>query len=140
MGRIVGIDYGMVRIGLAITDEMRIITQPLAVVRAAKNPKQTADLIAKELEKFKNIDSIVIGLPLLLSGKEGEMAVLARAFGAAVEKRMGIPVVYWDERLTSSQVDRMLRDSDVSRRKRTELSDQLAAAAILQNYIDSLNC
>ncbi len=138
MGRIVGIDFGTARIGLAITDEMRIITQPLATVQASKNVKQTADLIAKELERFKKIDTIVIGLPLLLSGKEGEMATLAKAFGAAVEARMGVPVVYWDERLTSSQVDRMLRDSDVSRKKRATLSDQLAAAAILQNYMDSL--
>ncbi len=138
MGRIVGIDFGTARIGLAITDEMRIITQPLATVQASKNVKQTADLIAKELERFKKIDTIVIGLPLLLSGKEGEMATLAKAFGAAVEARMGVPVVYWDERLTSSQVDRMLRDSDVSRKKRATLSDQLAAAAILQNYMYSL--
>ncbi|MES2121920.1 MAG: Holliday junction resolvase RuvX [Chlamydiota bacterium] len=138
MGRIVGIDFGTARIGLAITDEMRIITQPLATIQAAKNVKQTVELIAKELERFKKIDTIVVGLPLLLSGKEGDMASLAKAFGAAVEKRMGVPVVYWDERLTSSQVDRMLRDSDVSRKKRATLSDQLAAAAILQNYMDSL--
>lgn len=138
MGRIVGIDFGKVRIGLAISDEMRIIAQPLKTIKATKDPKQTAKMIAQTLSAFKNIDTIVIGMPLLLSGKEGEMAQLVRAFAKILEQELPFPLIFWDERLTSSGVEKMLINSDVSRKKRAELSDALAAVSILQNYLDSL--
>lgn len=138
MGRIVGIDFGIVNIGVAITDERRIIAQPVGVVRSAKDLTQTAHLILKELSSYQNIDLIVIGLPLLLSGKEGDMAEKTKAFGSVLEKVSSLPVLYWDERLTSAQVERMLRDADVSRKKRAQLSDKLAAVTILQNYLDSI--
>ncbi len=138
MGRIVGIDFGKVRIGLAITDERRIIAQPLETVRAGKNNDLTAHAILQSLSRYKDIDTVVIGLPLLLNGKEGEMAVLVRTFAAALEKVLPYPFVFWDERLTSSGVERMLLDFDVSRKKRAQLSDALSAVSILQNYLDSL--
>lgn len=138
MGRIVAIDYGNVRIGIAITDERRIIAQPVGTVRMAKTLPLTFELIKKELARYSLIDLLVVGLPLLLSGQEGEMALKAKAFGNALAESLSLPVVFWDERLTSAQVDRMLRDSDVSRKKRALLSDQLAAVTILQNYLGSL--
>lgn len=138
MGRIVGIDFGKVRIGLAVSDERRIIAQPLETIRAAKNHEQTAQLIAKALSRYTNIDTVVIGLPLLLNGKEGEMALLVKAFATVLEKVLPHPIVLWDERLTSAGVERMLLDMDVSRKKRAELSDALSAVSILQNYLDSL--
>lgn len=138
MGRIVGIDFGKVRIGLAISDERRIIAQPLETIRAAKDNGQTAKLIAQSLSRYNNIDTVVIGLPLLLNGKEGEMALLVKAFAKAIEQALPYPVILWDERLTSSGVERMLLDMDVSRKKRAELSDALSAVSILQNYLDSL--
>lgn len=137
MGRIAGIDFGKVRIGLAISDENRIIAQPLETIRAAKNPEQTARLIASSLSRYKNIDRIVIGLPLLLNGTEGEMALAVKSFAKILEQIIPLPIVFWDERLTSAGVDRMLIDMDVSRKKRAELSDALAAVSILQNYLDS---
>ena len=138
MGRIVGIDFGKVRIGLAISDERRIIAQPLETIRAARDNAQTAQLIAKSLARYNNIDTIVIGLPLMLSGKEGEMALLVKAFAKAIEQALPYPTILWDERLTSSGVERMLLSMDVSRKKRAELSDALSAVSILQNYLDSL--
>lgn len=138
MGRVVGIDYGRARIGLAISDERRIIAQPLETVKTVKNPKETAKLIAKTLSSYKNIDAVVMGLPLMLSGQESEMSKEARVFAKLVEEVLGLPVQFWDERLTSSGVDRMLRDADLSRKKRAQLSDALAAVSILQNYLDSL--
>jgi putative holliday junction resolvase len=138
LGRIVGIDFGKVRIGLALSDERRIIASPLETIRAGKNHLQTAQLIAQSLSRHNNIDSIVIGLPLLMNGKEGEMALLVKAFAKVIEETLPYPVILWDERLTSSGVEKMLLEADVSRKKRAELSDSLSAVAILQNYLDSL--
>ncbi len=138
MGRIVGIDFGTARIGLAISDERRIIAQPLETVKAARDPKHTIKEIQRVLNPFKNIDEIVIGLPLLLSGKEGEMATLVRSFATILEQTLPYPIIFWDERLTSSGVEKMLLDADISRKKRAELSDALSAVSILQNYLDSL--
>jgi putative holliday junction resolvase len=138
LGRIAGIDFGTVRIGLAISDEMRIIAQSLETIKASSDPMQTVRLIAHALSRYKNIDTIVIGLPLLLNGKEGEMAQLVRAFAKNLEQVLPFPILFWDERLTSSGVEKMLIESDISRKKRAELSDALSAVSILQNYLDSL--
>ena len=133
-----GIDFGKARIGLAISDERRIIAQPLETVKAAKDPKETVKMIAKTIAPYKNIDEVVIGMPLLLTGKEGEMATLVRSFATILEQTLPYPVVFWDERLTSSGVEKMLLHADISRKKRAELSDALSAVSILQNYLDSL--
>jgi putative holliday junction resolvase len=139
LGRIVGIDFGTVRIGLAISDERRIIAQSLETLQAAKTPAQTAERIKHSLSRYNNIDQIVIGLPLLLNGKEGEMALQVRAFVKVLEETFPYPVLCWDERLTSSGVDKMLLSLDVPRKKRAQLSDALSAVSILQNYLDSLH-
>lgn len=135
MGRIVGIDFGLTRIGLAISDEMRIIAQPLATIKAGKDDNQTAEKIAKELASFSKIEAIVLGLPLLLSGKEGEMAIRVKQFKTVLEKVLSLPVFLWDERLTSQQVDKLLRAADMCRKSRSEVSDRLAAATILENFL-----
>lgn len=138
MGRIVGIDFGKVRLGLAISDDRRIIAQPLNTIRAAKTPLQTVKLIAEALVRYKDIDTVVIGLPLLLNAKEGEMALLVKAFAKVLGETLPYPIIFWDERLTSAGVEKMLLACDVSRKKRAELSDALSAVCILQNYLDSL--
>ncbi|HEY2809874.1 MAG TPA: Holliday junction resolvase RuvX [Rhabdochlamydiaceae bacterium] len=137
MGRVVGIDFGMARLGLAISDEKRIIAQPLLALKAGKDFVHTAQLLAKELARYSNIDCIVLGLPLLLSGKEGDMAIKVKAFKGALEQQFGIPVILWDERLTSQQVDRFLKSADMKRKQRSQVCDALAAAAILENYLSS---
>lgn len=138
MGRIAAIDFGKVRIGLAISDERRIIAQPLETVRAARNDAETAKRIVEAFARYKGIDAVVMGLPLLLNGKEGDMAMLVKAFASVLQPMLPCPIVFWDERLTSSGVDKMLQEFDVSRKKRAELSDALAAVSILQNYLDAL--
>jgi len=138
MGRVVGIDFGKVRMGLAISDERKIIAQPLETVVAAKKPLETAKQIEKALSRFKEIDAIVIGLPLLLNGKEGEMALLVKEFAKNLAQVFSYPIIFWDERLTSAGVEKMLIGMDVSRKKRAQLSDALSAVSILQNYLDSL--
>jgi putative holliday junction resolvase len=132
------VDFGTVRMGLAISDERRIIAQPLETVRAGKNNEETAKLIAIALSSYQGIDMIVVGLPLMLNGKEGDMAVLVRAFAKVLGETLALPIVFWDERLTSSGVEKMLLGMDVSRKKRAQLSDALSAVSILQNYLDSL--
>lgn len=137
MGRIAAIDFGTVRIGLAITDEMRIIAQPLETIKAGKDLATTARSIAQALSQYKSLDTIVIGLPLLLNGTEGEMAQAVRSFAKVLEQTLPLPIIFWDERLTSAGVEKMLVNSNVSR-KRASLSDALSAVSILQNYLDSL--
>jgi putative holliday junction resolvase len=138
MSRIVGIDFGKARIGLAISDERRVIAQPLETVKTGKDNAETFEKIAQSLSRYKNIGILVIGLPLLLNGKEGEMALLVRDFAKGLEKTISCQIVFWDERLTSSGVEKMLLDRGVSRKKRAQLSDALSAVSILQNYLDSL--
>jgi putative Holliday junction resolvase len=138
LGRIAAIDFGKVRIGLAITDEMRIIAQPLETIKAGKDLATTARSIAQALSQYKSLDTIVIGLPLLLNGTEGEMAQAVRSFAKVLEQTLPLPIIFWDERLTSAGVEKMLVNSHVSRKKRASLSDALSAVSILQNYLDSL--
>jgi putative Holliday junction resolvase len=138
LGRIAAIDFGTVRIGLAITDEMRIIAQPLETIKAGKDLATTARSIAQALSQYKSLDTIVIGLPLLLNGTEGEMAQAVRSFAKVLEQTLPLPIIFWDERLTSAGVEKMLVNSNVSRKKRASLSDALSAVSILQNYLDSL--
>lgn len=137
MGRIAAIDFGKARLGLAISDERRVIAHSLETIKASHDAKTTAKSVANVLSKYKNIDQIVIGLPLLLNGQEGEMSQLVRAFAKVLEEVLPLPIVFWDERLTSAGVEKMLTGFDVSRKKRAEVSDALAAVSILQNYLDS---
>lgn len=137
MKRIASIDFGTVRIGIAISDERQILASPLATITAKSTLKESATLVAQTLSSY-SLDKIVMGLPLFLDGKESPMSLQAREFGTLIESLFAVPVVYWDERLSSSQVERTLKDSGLSRKKRASLSDKLAAAAILQNYLDYL--
>ncbi len=133
----VGIDFGQARIGLAISDENRIISQPLKAIKVGKDYAETALLIAKELTSYTKIDAIVMGFPLLLSGKEGEMAAKVREFKAVLESLLQLPVYLWDERLTSQQVEKLLIESKVRRKERAQVSDAMAAATILQSYLEA---
>lgn len=143
MGRIIAIDFGLARLGIALSDTNKIVALPLGTVRAEKTPEQTALKIQAELNAYakKNcpnlqIEKIVLGLPLLLSGKEGDMALAVKKFAPHLETLFACPVVYFDERLTSAQVDRSLKDLGRNRRQRAEVADSCAATTILQTYLD----
>jgi putative Holliday junction resolvase len=138
MGKVVGIDYGQVRIGVAISDERRFLSRPLATVTAEKTIEKTAHTIARNLQSEGKIDRIVIGLPLHLSGKESPMCASVRELGKHLENILSIPIIFWDERLSTAQVERTLKEAELSRKKRVPLVDAMAACAILQNYLDSL--
>ena len=138
MGRIAAIDFGTVRLGIAITDESKIIATPLPTLRAKKTLAETAHLIAQTLASYPSCELVIIGLPLLMSGKESPMSTQVRAFATLLEKELSIPILLWDERLTSAGIEKMLKQHEISRKERAQLSDSLSAISILQNYLDSL--
>jgi len=135
MDRLLGIDYGRVRIGVSISDETRMIARPLCCL---EYKKEFIDQLQKELKPLLPIDAVVIGLPLDMRGKDSPMTVEVRKFADYLHAALQLPIVLWDERLTSAQAERQLRDAGMKRKQRAERSDTLAAALILQSYLDSL--
>ncbi len=133
MGRVVGIDYGRVRIGVAISDETKFIARSIACLPFSK---KFPELLKATLKEFTNIEAIVIGLPLQMNGKEGIMATEVRAFGETLRALFTMPIIFWDERLSSAQAERFLKESDFNRKKRSQMIDEQAAVVILQSYLD----
>ncbi|MBM4419038.1 MAG: Holliday junction resolvase RuvX [Chloroflexi bacterium] len=135
MTRILGIDHGGKRLGVAITDPDGILATPHAVVASLGDQRDAAEIARIVAEE--GVERIVLGLPLMLSGEEGEQAARVRRFGARLSEVHGLAVEYWDERLTTVYATRMLRLSGAKRDRRKLLVDSLAAAAMLQGYADS---
>jgi putative Holliday junction resolvase len=135
-GRILALDYGEVRLGLALSDELGLIAQPLETIRRV-GPRKDLAAIEQRVREH-GVTRVVVGLPLLLSGEEGEAARGARRFAARLEKRLrGVTVSFWDERLTTVEAERTLVTGEVRRRKRRQTVDALAASLILQGYLDA---
>jgi putative Holliday junction resolvase len=135
LGRLLGVDFGDVRVGLAITDPERIICSPLATLErrgADTDARFFQELVAKE-----NIAAIVVGLPIHLDGREGEKAVAARKYGAWLAKTTQRPVFFWDERFSTVEAESALRGAGLSLGKRKARRDQLAAQILLQNFVDA---
>ncbi len=135
MSRIAALDYGKARIGLALSDERAIIAQPHPCLAAGTTLEETAQIIACELAKHK-LGKIVIGLPLHMNGKESPMSEEVRKLAIILETLCKVPVKLWDERLTTAQVERSLKEAGLNRKKRTHLVDSLSATLILQNFLD----
>lgn len=132
--RILALDVGEKRIGLAVSDPLGITAQGLGVL-IRQNPE--ADLARlQEVARKWQVQEIVVGFPRHLDGRPGEQAAaileLARTLGAA----LGVPVATWDERLTTVEADRILLEADLSRRRRRRVVDQVAAVLILQSYLE----
>ncbi len=139
--RIIGIDFGLARIGLSMSDESKIIAMSLETMKAEKKSEFTVSKLINLLNLHQKtcgyaIESIVIGLPLMMSGKHGLLADEVQHFVALLSKAISVPIITWDERLTSVQADRSLREGNFSRKKRAQKSDAVAAVIILQNYLD----
>jgi putative Holliday junction resolvase len=134
--RILALDLGKKRIGLAISDPLGITAQGLPnLVRARKR----ADLAALEqLVRERQVGLILMGNPINMRGDEGRQSAWVREFAEALEKRTGLPVKLWDERLTSVEANRVLRSSGISIEKRAAAVDRLSAVILLQSYLDSL--
>lgn len=140
-GRIAALDYGMARIGFAVSDEQKIIATPIAVIKTEKGSEKTVAKVLRELtlhqEKYNYVlEEIIIGLPLLLSGKKGLLADEVKHFVDLLAKSTSIPLVLWDERLTTVQAERSMRESNMTRKKRSQIVDTVAAVILLQSYLD----
>ncbi len=137
MGRVAGIDFGEARIGLALSDTGKFLSSPLKAIPAKKKLNDMAANIWAELAQHEPIDTIVLGLPLLMSGKESPGSKKVRELALFLEEISGKSVVLWDERLTTAQVERTLKEAEMSRKKRTKYIDAMAAGVILQSFLDS---
>ena len=134
---ILGLDLGAKTIGLALSDAGRMIASPLLTLARRKFTHDMAELDA--LIAKHNVGALVIGLPVEMSGDEGPRAQAARSFGAEFLKRRDLPIAFWDERLSTAAVQRMMTDEmDLSRRRRGELVDKVAASYILQGALDAM--
>ena len=135
MGRILALDFGLKRVGGAISDPGRTIASPLEVYE-----RRNAELDASHYQRLvreHDVQRIVIGLPVHTSGREGELARLARAWGSWLGSVTSLPVLYVDERYTSIEADNLMHGEGLKRKKRKGLRDKLAAWILLQNYLDA---
>ena len=134
-GRVLGLDVGSRRIGVAITDELGITAQGLETIQRSRKREDFAILSAL-LERYQ-IAEIVVGYPLRMSGVEGIQAEKMQLFAEDLRQRFKLPVHLWDERLTSAQANRLLRQTDLSIKRRGQLVDQMAAILILENWMEA---
>lgn len=133
MKRIAAIDFGLKRIGIALSDINQILASPFAVVEGGE--KGVEHVLKALQDKLVEIETILVGLPLLLNGKKGDMAILTEKFADSLAKSISIPVILIDERLSSKGADRNLRELSLTRKKRAQKIDAAAAALLLQSYL-----
>jgi len=134
--RILALDHGTKRIGVAISDELQMIAQPLEFIPA----EPFADFLArlKQLLREKEVELVLVGLPRNMDGSYGPATLKVREFVAVLNETIAVPIKMWDERLTSAQANRFLLQANMRRDKRKEKVDKTAAAILLQSYLDSL--
>src|SRR6266404_5575731 len=134
--RILALDHGTKRIGVAVSDEMKMIATPLEYIPAEPFAEFLARL--REILREKEVELIIIGMPRNMDGSYGPAALKVQEFVAVLKESIAVPIKLWDERLTSAQANRFLIAAQVRRSKRKEKVDQTAAAILLQSYLDSL--
>lgn len=137
--RILGLDYGSKTVGVAISDPLLITAQGVEIIRRESEGKirKTYQRI-EELCKQYEVEKIVLGYPKNMNGTDGERAQKSLEFKDALERRTGIPVIMWDERLTTVSADNAMMESGIRRENRKEYVDEIAAMIILQNYLESI--
>lgn len=134
-GRVLGIDFGTRRIGLAVSDPLGLTAQGLPTL-TRRNKRQDLNFL-RSLARRYEVSLIVLGNPINMNGSEGQQSAKAREFARELEQRLSLQVCLWDERLTSIEAERMLRESGVEPARNVEAVDRLAAVILLQNYLDS---
>ncbi|MEN6405981.1 MAG: Holliday junction resolvase RuvX [Thermoguttaceae bacterium] len=134
-GRAAGIDYGHVRIGIAVSDPGRTIVSPLENY-TRRGPEHDAERF-RRLAAEQQVTLFVVGLPIHLDGRESEKSQEARAFGAWLGQITGVPVEFFDERFSSHEAEQLLLGADMTRKKRKKRRDMLAAQIILSSYLES---
>lgn len=137
--RILGLDFGSKTVGVAVSDELLITAQGLEIVRRESENKlrKTLARIEQIIEEYK-IEKIVLGFPKNMNNTIGERGEKTQAFKEMLERRTGLEVIMWDERLTTVSADRTMMEAGVRRENRKKYVDQIAATFILQGYLDSI--
>ncbi|MGI5873630.1 MAG: Holliday junction resolvase RuvX [Bacillota bacterium] len=135
--RIIALDVGTKNIGMAVCDPLGITAQSLETIRRKGDLDADVGKVAAAAKTY-GAETIVVGLPKNMNGSEGPSCEMAKSFAAEIEKVLPTPIVFWDERLTSRVAEQAMIGADVSRKKRKQKVDALAAILILQNYLDYL--
>ncbi len=135
-GRILGLDLGTKTIGVALSDGMRYSATPLETIKRTKFTQDAERII--ELIAENQVVAILLGLPLNMDGTEGPRVQSTRAFARNLAPKINLPIAFWDERLSTSAVTRMMIEADMRRDRRAEVVDKLAASYILQGALDRL--
>ena len=136
--RILGLDYGSKTVGVAISDPLLVTAQGLEIIRRESENKlrHTYQRIEEIIRQYDDVESIVLGYPKNMNNTIGERAQKCEEFKAALERRCRLPVILWDERLTTVAADRAMMESGIRRENRHKYVDEIAAMLILQNYLD----
>jgi putative holliday junction resolvase len=134
-GRILAIDYGSKRMGLAVSDLLGITAQGIETMQRRNKRADFAHL--RRVIREKDVQEIVVGLPLKMSGEAGDQAERAARFGQELRQEFNLPVHLWDERLTSAEANRVLREAELSTQKRVKAVDRMAAVLILQSFLEA---
>jgi len=132
MNRVLGIDPGEARIGIAVSDELNMLAHPLVTLNAREDPIEKIRAIVAE----KGVDRIVIGVPRNMDGSYGPAAEKSRAFADLLTQKLGLPVIKWDERLTTVAAQRALHEAGRNAKQQKSVIDQAAAQIILQGWLD----
>jgi len=135
-GKLMGLDLGTKTIGVAISDALRMTASPVETIKRTKFAADAERLLA--LIAQNAVTGIVIGLPLNMDGSEGPRAQSTRAFVRNLAQKTDLPIVFWDERLSTMAVTRTMLEADLSRARQAEVVDKLAASYILQGALDRL--
>jgi putative holliday junction resolvase len=133
--RVLGLDVGSKRIGVAVSDPLGITAQGLETIQR-QNKRLDLERLGKVISEY-GIAEIVVGLPLRMSGAEGTQSEKMRHFADELHRRFHLPVHLWDERLTSAQANRLLRETEMSIQRRGQVVDQMAAVLILQSWMEA---
>ncbi len=133
MSRVVGIDYGTKRVGVALSDESRMIASPYRVIEAAAAIEMIEQIVAEE-----DSELVVVGLPTGLAGNETSSTISAREFAEELSERLTVTVELADERFTSKVAEDVLIEAGMTRERRRQIRDKMAATVMLQSYLDSL--
>ena len=136
--RILALDVGSKRIGVAVSDPLGITAQGLETIQRA-NKRRDLETLGKVLARYQ-VKEVVVGLPLRLSGAEGTQAEKMRRFADDLHTHFGVTVYLWDERWTSTEANRLLREADLSIEKRGKAVDRMAAVLILQSWMEARRC
>lgn len=136
--RWMGLDFGTKTVGVAISDELGITAQPIETITRKSNTKLRKTLARiEQLVLEYHITEIVLGYPKNMNNSEGTRVEATKAFGEMLKKRVGLPLILWDERLTTKESERILIGTNIRRENRKAYIDQMAAVLILQSYMDA---